>query len=35
MSAHAIIEVDNKEDAIRIASEWPAGGAVEMRPVEE
>lgn len=33
LGSYAIIEVPSREAALAIAASWPAGGAVEVRPV--
>jgi hypothetical protein len=33
IGSYAIIEVDGMEEALAVAESWPAGGAVEVRPV--
>jgi hypothetical protein len=35
VGSYAIVEVKDRAEAIAIASSWPAGGLVEVRPVEE
>jgi hypothetical protein len=34
VGSYAIVEVKDREAAIAIAKSWPAGGLVEVRPVE-
>jgi len=35
LGSYAIIEVPDREAALTMASSWPAGGAVEIRPIVE
>ena len=35
VGSYAVVEVKDEEEAIAIAKRWPAGGAVEVRPVAE
>ena|SRR5947209_18332858 len=35
VGSYAIIEVADGEEAIELASSWPGGGAIEIRPVME
>ncbi len=35
VGSYAVVEVTDRDEAIAIAKSWPAGGLVEVRPVEE
>jgi hypothetical protein len=35
VGSYAIVEVENDDEAITIATRWPAGGIVEVRPIME
>ena len=35
LGSYAVIEVPDREAALAVASSWPAGGAVELRPIVE
>jgi hypothetical protein len=35
VGSYAVVEVKDRDEAIAIAKSWPAGGLVEVRPVEE
>ena len=35
VGSYAIVEVNDRDEAIAIAKSWPAGGLVEVRPVDE
>ena len=35
VGSYAVVEVKDEEEAIAIANRWPAGGAVEVRPVAD
>ena len=35
VGSYAVIEVDDRDAAIAIAKTWPAGGLVEVRPLDE
>lgn len=35
VGSYAVVEVRDEDEAIAIAERWPAGGAVEVRPVAE
>ena len=35
LGSYAVVEVPDREAALAVASSWPAGGAVEIRPVVE
>lgn len=35
IGSYAIVEVEDLEGALAVAQSWPAGGAVEVRPVME
>lgn len=35
VGSYAVIEAKDRDEAIAIASSWPAGGLVEVRPLEE
>ena len=35
VGSYAIVEAKDRDEAIEIATTWPAGGLVEVRPLEE
>ena len=35
VGSYAVVEVKDRDEAIAIAKGWPAGGLVEVRPVDE
>jgi len=35
VGSYAVVEVKDRDEAIGIAKRWPAGGLVEVRPVDE
>jgi hypothetical protein len=35
IGSYAVVEANDRDDAIAIAKTWPAGGLIEVRPVEE
>ena len=35
VGSYAVVEAKDRDQAIEIAKSWPAGGLVEVRPVEE
>ena len=35
VGSYAVVEVEDRDQAIAIAKSWPAGGLVEVRPVDE
>ena len=35
VGSYAVVEVKDEDEAIAIAKRWPAGGAVEVRPVAD
>src|SRR5438132_6080289 len=35
VGSYAIVEVNDRDGAIAIAKSWPAGGLVEVRPIDE
>ena len=35
VGSYAVVEVRDRDEAIAIAKRWPAGGLVEVRPIEE
>jgi len=35
VGSYAIVEVNDRDEAIAIAKSWPAGGLVEVRPIDE
>ena len=35
VGSYAVVEVKDQDEAIAIAKTWPAGGLVEVRPVDE
>lgn len=35
IGSYAIIEVSSEDEALAMAQSWPAGGAVEVRPLQE
>jgi hypothetical protein len=35
VGSYAVVEVGDRDEAIAIAKSWPAGGLVEVRPVDE
>jgi hypothetical protein len=35
VGSYALVDVMDREAAIAIASSWPAGGLVEVRPIDE
>ena len=35
VGSYAIVDVNGRDDAIAIAKSWPAGGLVEVRPLDE
>jgi len=35
IGSYAVVEVTDRDAAIAIASSWPAGGLVEVRPIDE
>jgi hypothetical protein len=35
VGSYAVVEVKDREEAIAIAKNWPAGGLIEVRPVDD
>ena len=35
VGSYAVVEVTDRDEAIAVAKTWPAGGLVEVRPVDE
>jgi len=35
VGSYAVVEVKDRDEAIAIAKSWPAGGLVEVRPIDE
>lgn len=35
VGSYAVVEVKDRDEAIAVAKSWPAGGLVEVRPVDE
>jgi len=35
VGSYAVVEVQDRDEAIAVAKTWPAGGLVEVRPVDE
>lgn len=35
VGSYAVVEVTGRDEAIEIAKTWPAGGLVEVRPIDE
>ena len=35
IGSYAVVEVKDRDEALAIAKSWPAGGLVEVRPVDE
>jgi len=35
VGSYAVVEVADRDEAIAVAKTWPAGGLVEVRPVDE
>jgi hypothetical protein len=35
VGSYAVVEVPDRDEAIAVAKSWPAGGLVEVRPVDE
>jgi len=35
VGSYAVVDVTDRDDAIALAKTWPAGGLVEVRPVDE
>jgi hypothetical protein len=35
VGSYAVVDVKDEEEAVAIAKRWPAGGAVEVRPIAE
>lgn len=35
IGSYAVVEVRDREEAITMAKSWPAGGLVEVRPIDE